>query len=199
MTNDTHSPELEEMRRQLATLQQRLDSQADFTDKQMRKAVKSSVDSLHALGNKGLAVCLLALVLVLSVSFEQGIRPYFLILTFIFLAGNAVSAYFLRMEKRQCSTQADMLATARRVERYKRLNSRHIRIGLPITLLWGAGYVYEVTRAMGMTSVKEIASMGLCALIGGCIGGLIGWTCFHRPAMREADKILAQIEELENL
>ena len=186
---------LDEMRQQLSLLQHRLDHQVEISDRQMRKAVTSRVASLRSFHNMGIVFSIVCALFVILVIYEQGVRLPFFAATIVLFTLNTVSGFFLRARKQDCRTASDMIAAARSMQRYKTLNNRYLACGVPIVIMWAIWYVYEIGLVAGYTTTKAFLGLFVCCLVGGVIGGLIGYYTFHRPAMRRADKIIAQVEE----
>lgn len=186
---------LDEMRQQLSLLQHRLDHQVEISDRQMRKAVTSRVASLRSFHNMGIVFSIVCAFIVIFGVYEQGVRLPFLVATIVFFTLNTVSGFFLQARKQDCRTASDMIAAARSMQRYKTLNNRYLACGVPVVIMWAIWYVYEICLVAGYTTTKAFLGLFVCCLVGGVIGGLIGYYTFHRPAMRRADKIIAQVEE----
>ncbi|MCQ2292972.1 MAG: hypothetical protein MJZ54_02935 [Bacteroidaceae bacterium] len=186
---------LDEMRQQLSLLQHRLDHQVEISDRQMRKAVTSRVASLRSFHNMGIVFSIVCAFIVTFGVYEQGVRLPFLVATIVFFTLNTVSGFFLQARKQDCRTAGDMIAAARSMQRYKKLNNRYLSCGIPVVIMWAIWYVYEICLVAGYTTTKAFLGLLLCCTVGGVIGGLIGYYTFHRPAMRRADKIIEQVEE----
>ncbi len=186
---------LDEMRQQLSLLQHRLDHQVEISDRQMRKAVTSRVASLRSFHNMGIVFSIVCAFIVTFGVYEQGVRLPFLVATIVLFTLNTVSGFFLRARKQDCRTASDMIAAARSMQRYKTLNNRYLACGVPVVIMWAIWYVYEICLVAGYTTTKAFLGLFVCCLVGGVIGGLIGYYTFHRPAMRRADKIIEQVEE----
>lgn len=198
MNNTPLSPApdtLDEMRQQLSLLQHRLDHQVEISDRQMRKAVTSRVASLRSFHNMGIVFSIVCALFVILVIYEQGVRLPFFAATVVLFTLNTVSGFFLRARKQDCRTASDMIAAARSMQRYKTLNNRYLACGVPVVIMWAIWYVYEICLVAGYTTTKAFLGLLVCCLVGGVIGGLIGYYTFHRPAMRRADKIVEQVEE----
>lgn len=198
MNNELHTPEtdaLGQMRQQLTLLQHRLDHQVEISDRQMRKAVTSRVASLRSFHNMGIVFSIVCAFIVIFGVYEQGVRLPFLVATIVFFTLNTVSGFFLQARKQDCRTASDMIAAARSMQRYKMLNNRYLACGIPVVIVWAIWYVYEICLVAGYTTPKAFLGLLVCCIIGGVIGGLIGYYTFHRPAMRRADKIIEQVEE----
>lgn len=186
---------LDEMRQQLSLLQHRLDHQVEISDRQMRKAVTSRVASLRSFHNMGIVFSIVCALFVIFGVYEQGVRLPFLVATIVLFTLNTVSGFFLQARKQDCRTASDMIAAARSMQRYKMLNNRYLACGIPVVIMWAIWYVYEICLVAGYTTTKAFLGLLVCCTVGGVIGGLIGYYTFHRPAMRRADKIIAQVEE----
>lgn len=188
--------ELQELKEQLAALNAKLDKQAEISDSMIRKALGASIGRLQSLGSKKFVFCIFAAVLVVAITLLQGISPAFIIATALFLGVNAYMGYVLMQKERDMDASSDLVGTMQKVLDYKKYNRDTTLIMLPVAILWAIWYVYAIGQVLGFTDTKEYMGMAAACLIGGVIGGLIGYFCMYRPSMEEADEIIGQINEL---
>ena len=186
----------EELKRQLNVLRDRIEKNADISDRMIRKAIGRNMDHLYRMGIIALIVCIAALIFVELILIGMGVSRLFLVVTFIFLSVNAYFAFRLRIRKISFSPESSLMETAKRVVKYKKDNELSLMIGLPLAFVWCIWCVREIGIASGMDDIKQFGLLACSALVGFLIGGFIGYFSMFRPAMREADEILDQIDEL---
>ena len=188
--------ELQELKEQLAALNAKLDKQAEISDSMIRKALGASIGRLQSLGSKKFVFCIVAAVLVVAITLFQGVSPAFIIATALFLGVNSYMGYVLMQKEKDMNASSDLVGTMQKVLDYKKYNRDTTLIMLPVAILWAIWYVYAIGQVLGFTDAKEYMGMAAACLIGGVIGGLIGYFCMYRPSMEEADEIIGQINEL---
>ena len=88
--------------------------------------------------------------------------------------------------------QEDLLEVRRKVARAKKLDSQWLLIGIPFIVLWISWFAYEAYKVNGM---EGLMGFGIAALIGGTIGGIIGFR-LHFKTQRQYQEIIDQTEEL---
>lgn len=188
--------ELQELKEQLAALNKKLDSQAVINENMIRRALDSSINRLRSLGSKKFVMCLLATVLVLGIVILQGTSLPFIISTALFLGVNDYMGYVLMKKEKSLDGASNLIGTMNKVLDYKKYNRDTTLIMLPVAILWAIWYVYDLGQVLGFTGSKEYMGLALACLIGGVIGGIIGYLSWYRPSMEEADEIIGQINEL---
>ena len=189
--------ELQELREQLAALNQKLDKQAEINDNMIRKALDASIGRLQSLGSKKFFWCIIATVVVLTITIFQGVSLALIIATALFMGINTYMGYVLMQKEKSMDGSSDLIGTMNKVLDYKKYNRDTTLFMLPVAILWAVWYVADIGRVLGLTATKEYAGLAIACLIGGIIGGIIGYFTAYRPSMKEADEILGQIKEIE--
>lgn len=189
--------ELQELREQLAALNQKLDKQAEINDNMIKKALDASIGRLQSLGSKKFFWCIIATVVVLIITIFQGVSLALIIATALFMGINTYMGYVLMQKEKSMDGSSDLIGTMNKVLDYKKYNRDTTLIMLPVAILWAVWYVADIGRVLGLTATKEYAGLAIACLIGGIIGGIIGYFTAYRPSMKEADEILGQIKEIE--
>ena len=193
---EQENKELQELKEQLSALNAKLDKQAEINDKMIGKALDSSVNKMKNLVSKQMWLCFVALILVSAIVILQGVSTPLIIATIVFLAVNAYIAVILNIKEKSISGTGDMVNTMKAVLDYKKLNRNSTLILLPVAILWVVWYVYEVGKVLGYKGGREYIILIVACAIGGIIGGCCGYFSLYRPSMRQADEIIAQINEL---
>lgn len=191
--------ELQELKEQLAALNKKLDSQAVINENMIRRALDSSINRLRSLGSKKFVMCLLATVLVLGIVILLGTSLPFIISTALFMGVNDYMGYVLMKKEKSLDGASNLIGTMNKVLDYKKYNRDTTLIMVPVAILWAIWYVVDLGKVLGFSGTKEFGGLAIACLIGGVIGGIIGYFTAYRPSMKEADEILAQIEEMREL
>ena len=189
--------ELQELKEQLVALNAKLDKQAEISDNMIRKALDASIGRLRTLGGKKFFWCIIATVVVLTITIFQGVSLALIIGTALFMGVNTYMGYVLWQKEKSMDGSSDLIGTMNKVLDYKKYNRDTTLIMLPVAILWAIWYVADIGRVLGLTATKEYAGLAVACLIGGIIGGIIGYFTAYRPSMKEADEILGQIKEIE--
>jgi len=185
--------ELEEMRAQLALLKTKLDSESIVNDRLMREVTRQRVRRLNRnVWQEGIA-CLFVVTVGNYVFHHLGCSIWFMVattlmMTICFLA-TIIPHSRVKMDE---IMSGDLLTVAKQVRRLKQTYQDWIKYGLILITLWLGWFAYEIYL---ITSDWHLAlpMIGAC-FIGGCIGGIIGYT-MHRRLVREMDEIIASIEQ----
>ena len=194
---EQNNNELKELREQLAALNQKLDKQAEINDNMIRRALDASIGRLQSLGSKKFFWCIIATVVVLTITIFQGVSLALIIATALFMGINTYMGYVLMQKEKSMDGSSDLIGTMNKVLDYKKYNRDTTLFMLPVAILWAVWYVADIGRVLGLTATKEYAGLAIACLIGGIIGGIIGYFTAYRPSMKEADEILGQIKEIE--
>lgn len=189
--------ELLELKEQLAALHAKLDKQAEINDRTIKNALDASISEFRKLGNTKFWFCIIAMVFITAIVYLLGLRLPLIIATVVFFSLNAIDALILSNKEKSINSGDSLMDTMDKVLNYKKFNRVSTLVALPIAILWAGWYVYEICFTMGLTDPKEVIFIGLAALIGGIIGGCLGYAKFYRPSMEEADKIVRQMKELK--
>lgn len=189
--------ELLELKEQLAALHAKLDRQAEINDRTIKNALDASISRLRRLGNSKFWFCIFGMILIVAIVYLLGLGLPLIIASAVFFGLNAIDALILYNKEKSLESGDSLMETMDKVLDYKRFNRVSTLVALPLAILWAGWYVYESCRTLGMTEPKEIILIGIAALVGGIIGGCLGYTKFYRPSMEEADNIVRQMKELK--
>lgn len=195
---ETNELEFREMKNQLLMLQERLDKQVEIKEKQVRRAISEGLRSIRSRDMMGLVLCVVVAILMPLSILVQGYSLVFALTTFVLLSINAIKAYLMKLNATRDMDRMDLVSTSKRLLKYKHDQRTYILYALPVVLAWTVWYLYEVGVALHIDTPMEYVIMLVIMLTGGFVGGLIGYFSFYRPSMRDADKVINQINEITN-
>lgn len=189
--------ELLELKEQLAALHAKIDRQAEINDRTLKDALDANISEFQKLGNTKFWFCIFGMILIVAIVYLLGLGLPLIIASAVFFALNAVDALILSNKEKSIDSGDSLMDTMDKVLDYKKFNRVSTLVALPLAILWSGWYVYEICFTLGLTEPKEVILLGIAALIGGIIGGCLGYSKFYRPSMEEADKIVRQMKELK--
>lgn len=186
-------PELEQMREQILILREKLETQKIVSERHVRAAIRSGVSQLN---RHGMVIIILGIIALpwCTLSFHK------MGMSLWFCGGTAAMfAFCIWKTWRQhralwaIDLASDDLVTAG--ESAMKLRKDYIdwlKIGIPMLVLWFGWFVAECFANMDNDIFPAF-------LAGGCVGMVIGAALgfkIHRKAVRMAEEVLSQIEEL---
>lgn len=198
MENNTLlSHELEQMRSQIGMLKQKLEQQAIVNDTHIRNSMKSKISDLNRTVLGTIFAGIFAVIFAPMTFYIQGCSLLFVIGTAVMLA---VCLWLTIAQKINLSRMTDLshsnlVETAEKLNKTRTHYKEWYRIAIPMLLVWVGWMIYEMVNTIGIESPTAIGfycGAGVGLLIGGIIGSRI-----NRKVVRQANEILAQIEELQ--
>jgi len=200
--NLNNTLELDEMRKQFALLQERLDRQVDINDQQMKKALKKGIGQMRGRDHMAVLVCFVGWVFAGLTCYAMELPLAFQLFVIIGMGINFLCSIFMKLHINDFRTDgmasADLLRTSQELIRYKRNNQNYMKyVSIPYIIVFVGWFTYLIMLKQGVDSVKEFAFVIIPMLVGAFIGGMIGVMKFYRPSIRQADEMLAQIKELQ--
>ena len=193
---ESNELEFGEMKNQLDLLRERLDKQIEINEKQLRRAIGEGLGSLRSRDRFGLIFCVVLTVLMPLLFVVQGCGYLFVGATFVMLAVNAITGYFMKFDATLDIDRLDLVSTSKRLLKYKHNNTIYIVYSMPVVMVWTLWYLYEICKRLQIDSASGCFIMLSCMLFGEVVGGIIGYFSFYRPSMRDADRVLNQIKEI---
>jgi hypothetical protein len=198
MENNTLlSHELEQMRSQIGMLKQKLEQQAIVNDTHIRNSLKSKISDLNRTVLGTIFAGIFAVVFAPMTFYIQGCSLLFVIGTAVMLAVclGLTIAQKINLSRMTDLSQSNLVETAERLNKTRTHYKEWYRIAIPMLLVWVGWMIYEMVNTIGIESPTAIGfycGAGVGLLIGGIIGSRI-----NRKVVRQANEILAQIEELQ--
>ena len=194
MENTFISHELEEMRSHISSLKQQLEKQNIINDTHIRNSMKSKANDLHKTIRGTVGGGIFALIYCPICFHFMGCSLPFVIVTTIVLA--VCLALTIRQNVvlgRMDFSQGNLIETAEALGSVRKHYIRWTRLAAPAIIIpWYAWCMYEFIRLDNPGGIVLL----VCATVGGIIGGMIGFS-INRKVVRQANEILAQIEELQ--
>lgn len=198
MENNTLlSHELEQMRTQIGMLKQKLEQQAIVNDTHIRNSMKSKISDLNRTILGTIFAGIFAVIFAPVTFYVQGCSLIFVIATAIMLAVclGLTIVQKINLGSMMDLSQDNLVETARKLSKVRTHYKEWYKIAIPMILVWGGWMIYEMVQVLGIESPTAIGfycGAGVGLLIGGIIGARI-----NRKVVRQANEILAQIEELQ--
>lgn len=198
MENNTLlSHELEQMRTQIGMLKQKLEQQAIVNETHIRNSMKSKISDLNRTILGTIFAGIFAVIFAPVTFYVQGCSLIFVIATAIMLAVclGLTIVQKINLGSMMDLSQDNLVETARKLSKVRTHYKEWYKIAIPMILVWGGWMIYEMVQVLGIESPTAIGfycGAGVGLLIGGIIGARI-----NRKVVRQANEILAQIEELQ--
>ena len=198
MENNTLlSHELEQMRSQIGMLKEKLEQQTIVNEMHIRNSMKSKISDLNRTVLGTIFAGIFAVIFAPMTFYIQGCSLLFVIGTAVMLA---VCLWLTIAQKINLSRMTDLshsnlVETAEKLNKTRTHYKEWYRIAIPMILVWVGWMIYEMVNTIGIESPTAIGfycGAGVGLIIGGIIGSRI-----NRKVVRQANEILAQIEELQ--
>lgn len=198
MENNTLlSHELEQMRSQIGMLKEKLEQQTIVNEMHIRNSMKSKISDLNRTILGTIFVGIFAVIFAPMTFYIQGCSLLFVIGTAVMLAVclGLTIAQKINLSRMTDLSQSNLVETAEKLNKTRTHYKEWYRIAIPMILVWVGWMIYEMVNTIGIESPTAIGfycGAGVGLIIGGIIGSRI-----NRKVVRQANEILAQIEELQ--
>lgn len=195
MQNDMEHREWQDMRSRLAILERKLQKESIVNDRLMRRVMSDKVSGWQRDTRVLMVVAVLMIPYTSWVFHCMGLSLWFIVGTCLFfVAAIAYDAHNSRVLLPKHFFSDDLLDVQRRVLSVKRNYSRWLCFAIPFLLVWLTWLCYEVNVVfVGNTIYLNSIYIGM--LVGGCLGGLCGWS-YYRKTQRIIKELSAGIAEL---
>ncbi len=191
--------ELDDLRRQINELKNKVDQQGRLNEDLVKKAIQGKMRKLHH--NLFWYCLILGLIVPFMIwdFIESGMSWPFIIFTIVIFAASFIAEYFINRMKIS-NMGNDIVETASKLIQMKQNRKKQLTIGFCAIAIWIPWYFYEIYKSAAteiesssMTSFLIIVIISM--LIGGAIGLAIGLN-FYRKMQRTNDEMIDQIKEL---
>lgn len=193
MEQTTDYNEMEEMRRQMAVLKEKLEKEEILSDRLLRNTMQNQVRSIRRRANLSIVagVCVLT---VGPMAFSNlGTSTTFIVVTSLMMLVIMLLTVMMHSKLREADVRdGELLAVARNARRLKNDYRRWRNIGIPLMTAWLVWLVIEVVH--GQSNPTDSLIMLTPVIIGGIIGGILG-VMRHNHLVGMLDDIIRQIEE----
>ena len=186
--------ELENMRRQMTTLKNKLNEQEIVNDRIVRRSMRNEVNKISRRYN----VLMILAVLMVPYSYcvfvkLTGFSMAFWIGTSIFMLICGGATFYNSRKISDPELMSRSLVEARRkVASAKKFDADWLKFGIPAVILWFGWFCYESYQIAGDVEQNWL-------MYGGIAGGIIGAICglkYHFKTQHQYQEIIDQIEDL---
>lgn len=193
MEQTTDYNEMEEMRRQMAVLKEKLEKEEILSDRLLRNTMQNQVRSIRRRANFSIVggVCVLTIG---PMAFSSlGASNIFIVVTSLMMLVLMVLTAVMHSKLKEADVRdGQLLAVARNARRLKDDYRRWRNIGIPLMIVWLAWLVVEVMH--GQSDPTDSLIMLSPIVAGGIIGGILG-VMRNNHLVGMLDDIIRQIEE----
>jgi membrane associated rhomboid family serine protease len=186
--------ELDDLRRQINDLKQKVDQQGRLNEDLVKKTIQGKMKGVHNMIFKLGFVAVACIPLYIMMKYQVGLSWPLIIFTIIFMLASLTSDYFInRMDVSHMGD--DLVETANKLIKMKKNRVIGQRIGIGVAILWLAWFCYEyfMLNLPYGTAAAWGSIVGI--FVGAIIGGLIGLRIFNKM-QRANDEMIDQINEL---
>lgn len=185
----------EEMRNQIAILKNKVNAQEIVNDRLLRESMKTKVSIINRVEVKTVLCAVVCILLFPIEHYYIGFSWSFVVATCLMMfVCIGCTMYFHYPLHKADFMSGDLATVARGMARFKRQYDNWLHYVTPSLLVpwmaWACYEYIELNSDRGINPVYIVAPL----LIGGLIGGLIGYR-WHRKAVNTAQNIIDQIEE----
>lgn len=186
--------ELEEMRRQMQTLKDKLEKQEIVNEHIIKKSMKKNVDSIARRYYVLMAVALLMLPYgYWAFVMLSGFSHAFWIATCVIMLICAAATYYnSRNVSNVDMTRNNLVEVGKRMARARKFDADWLFLGIPMIIAWLGWFVYEVYK-----QDNDVVSSPLlwAGCVGGVVGAIVGFS-IHFKTQRQYQEIIDQIEDI---
>ena len=192
---NTNDLELEQMRQQMAILQNKLDNQAIVSDRFIRRSVSHSATTIN---RRYLVISIVALAMIpygywAFVKLNGLSIALWIAMSVLVLAVVGFCIYNSREMRRRDFTSGNLLDTKRKALAAKRRDNNWLWFGIPMATAWAVWVGWEMAQKMG-ADVKFFIPFFIICSVAGIVMGL----AVHFRTQRHYRDIIEQIEDFED-
>lgn len=190
---------LEEMRRQMAILQEKLDNETIVNERLLRESMKHNYSSI----NRYLSVEATILMPIIIIAFPALALIFHLswgpvIAVILLCLADVIFDYKVNHIKDEAFMGDNLIPTALRLQRAKRLTVLQMMVSMPLMILWFVWFIIDFFQSIDYQDELLTAS-AYGGIVGGCIGlvcGLIFATQLYRKQQKTRQQVIDQINDL---
>lgn len=188
--------ELEEMRKQVALLKEKLDKESIVNDKLLRNVMKTKMDYVNNYHIKSIVIGIFAMIIIyFDFVILFPLSTALVIFTEVALLGVITFGY---MNKRLINSAnimgGNLVEECKKLVRYKKREITYLYyFGIPYIIVWLSWVFYDMNKYI---DDKNFAiTLSISCIIGGIIGGVIGLNMF-RKTMKRINEVIEQINTI---
>ena len=190
---------LEEMRRQMAILQEKLHNEAIVNDRLLRESMKHNYSSINRFISVEATIFMPIIIIAfpaLATIFHLSWGP--VIAVILLCLADVIFDYKVNHIKDEAFMGDNLIPTALRLQGAKRLNALQMMVFLPLKILWFAWFIIDFFQSIDYQDELLTAS-AYGGIVGGCIGlvcGLIFAIQLYRKQQKTRQQVIDQINDL---
>jgi len=190
---------LEEMRHQMAILQEKLHNEAIVNDRLLRESMKHNYSSINRYISVEATIFMPIIIIAfpaLAIIFHLSWGP--VIAVILLCLADVIFDYKVNHIKDEAFMGGNLIPTALRLQRAKRLNVLQMMVSLPLMILWFAWFIIDFFQSIDYQDELLTAS-AYGGIVGGCIGlvcGLIFAIQLYRKQQKTRQQVIDQINDL---
>lgn len=183
--------ELEEIRKQISELKQRLDRESKLNEQLLHDSLKDKMRSVHNIVWRMIVIGILGIAVWCYMGYLWHLSPYFVAITILLFIASMSAEYLInRMDEKDFS--ANLSEAVVRLVKIKRMRLIQVVVGFALVLLvWGPWMVCEVFPKFE-PDMRIPMAIGMA--IGGIVGAIRGLTFFFKM-QHTNDEMIRQIKE----
>ena len=190
---------LEEMRRQMAILQEKLDNETIVNERLLRESMKHNYSSINRYLSVEATIRMPIIIIAfpaLALIFHLSWGP--VIAVILLCLADVIFDYKVNHIKDEAFMGDNLIPTALRLQRAKRLTVLQMMVSLPLMILWFAWFIIDFFQSIDYQDELLTAS-AYGGIVGGCIGlvcGLIFAIQLYRKQQKTRQQVIDQINDL---
>lgn len=190
---------LEEMRRQMAILQEKLDNETIVNERLLRESMKHNYSSINRYLSVEATILMPIIIIAfpaLAIIFHLSWGP--VIAVILLCLADVIFDYKVNHIKDEAFMGDNLIPTALRLQRAKRLTVLQMMVSLPLMILWFAWFIIDFFQSIDYQDELLTAS-AYGGIVGGCIGlvcGLIFAIQLYRKQQKTRQQVIDQINDL---
>ena len=186
--------ELDDLRRPITELKNKVDRQGRLNEELVKKAIMSKMKSVHGIIVKLAILAVLCIPFYIMMKYQVGLSWPLTIFTIVFLLASVTSDFFInRMDVAHMSD--DLVETANKLVKMKRNRVIGQRIGISVAFFWLIWFCYEYFQLNSAYGTEAAWASLIGIFVGAGVGALIGLRIFNKM-QRTNDEMIDQINEL---
>ena len=197
--NPQESNTLEEMRRQMAILQEKLHNETIVNDRLLRESMKHNYSSINRYLSVKSTILMPIIILVFPLFpliFHLSWGPVIAVIL-LCLVG-VIFDYKVNNIKDEAFMGDNLIPTALRLQRAKRLSALQMMISMPLILLLMGWFLFDFFQNINYEN-ELLTSAAWGGIVGGCIGlvcGLIFSFLLYHKQQKTHQQVIDQINDL---